>query len=372
MKEKKRTEKQKQAGGGGGSIFDNAPSVPPVDQHVNVSCGPYAEQLPVVGMTVGEVRKRFADRMDIDPKAQAIVNGTAGGEDYILKAGEGLMFVKHAGEKGTRVVIEGNDATVGSDSLSVAQLAQRMGPGISTGSVVLPAGIRCVLSRGNITVWVYEQAPQIHRLSWIAENSPKPYGPGTKYRNVRIALPYLVIMAVFSRNGEDGDGMPTLTQRDECFFRTEPLKSLDDELSYPGLLNCSKWHGNNGPSLSWICTQHLKPNPQMQSDDPGQRFCGGFEAVRYCLLETSFNLSSEHHEGNSWYGESKKVDKRIATIAEWEANTKMDPLFVLDVPWIKSGHSVRQVVDRIFDKHQAHQTGVKNADDVAALIYGGA
>lgn len=368
MKEKRRTEKQSP---GGGSIFDGAPAP---QQNVTVSSGPYSEDLPVAGMTYGGIRRKFSDRLDIDPKAAIIVNGVERKEDEIAQCGESLMFVRHAGEKGgAHVVMEGPIAKVfdgeklTEHSMKVEDLLERAGPGLSTSPVILPTGVRTVLSSGQITLWVWEQPPRIHRLGWIAADSPKPYGPCAKYLQVRIALPYLIIVAVFGRSN---GGTPFLIQKDECFFRTEPLRSVDDELLYPGLLNCSKWGDVKGMGhpLSWICTQHLKPNPQMKSDRPGDRFQGGFEAVRYCLLETNFNLSSEHHEGNSWYGASKKLDPRIATVEEWEENTKKDPLFVLEIPWIKTGYSVAKLADRIFQQHAGGAGTIKTADDLARLI----
>lgn len=377
MKEKIKKE-EKQAGAGGGSIFD---SVPPLQEskECNVSSGPYSESLPVAGMPVGEIRKKFSDRFDIDEKAQAIINGIPSGEETILKAGESLMFVRHAGEKGAnnQVLLDKDRAKVGSEgtfgsglSMDIEDLCQRVGPGMSTGEVILPAGVKTVLSQGPLTLWFWEQAPRIHKFRWIASDSPKPYGPGTEYRDVRIALPYLVIMAAFVRNG---DGMPNLILKDECFFRNEPLKSIDDELCFPGLLNCSKY-GSGGEEfsmnhpLSWICTQHLKPNKQMQSSRPGDRFQGGFEAVRYCLLETAFNLSSEHHEGNSWYGATKKVSTRIETVEKWEENTRKDPLFVLDIPWIKAKHTIRTLADRVFKQNGQSAGSIKTADDLARII----
>jgi hypothetical protein len=66
----------------------------------SVSSGHYGEQLPVAGMTVGAIRRRFRDRFDIDPQATAIVDGNEVGDDTILRAGQQLMFSRKAGEKG--------------------------------------------------------------------------------------------------------------------------------------------------------------------------------------------------------------------------------------------------------------------------------
>ncbi len=369
MKEKRKIEKT-QTGGGGDSVFDSVPALPESNV-VSVSSGPYAEDLPVAGSTVTQVRQRFADRFDLDEGSQAVIDGkTLTDESYVLKAGESLMFIKHAGEKGgAKVVLEGDTATANNTTMKLSKLLPRLGPPISTGPVILPSGIKCVLSQGCITVWIWEKPPHIARLSWIRADSPIPYGRGARYRLVSIGLPYLIIGAVFVRDPHTG--LPNLVLRDECFFRNEPLKSMNDELCYPGLLNCSKFVPPDGNPLSWICTQHLKPSKKMYSSDPGDRFQAGFEAVRYCLLETSFNLSSEHHEANSWYSEIKKVDARISTIERWEEETKKDPLFVLDVPWLSTGHTVRQLAERIFKINGQTAADISSAGDVAKIIANG-
>lgn len=360
MKEKKRTEKENPIGGDGGSVFDNlTPGV------VHIGSGPYAEDLPVAGKTVGEIRQKYSDRYDINPQSVAIINGKPAGEDSVLMDRDTLLFIHHAGEKGV-VTLEGSRARVDGKSMPITEMLARCQPGINTGGV-LPNGVKAVLSQGPVTLWFWEQPPQVRQLSWIRSDSPKPYGPGTKYRKVSIALPYLVIVSAFILNG----GQPILNEHAECFFRTKPLTHLGDELLFPALLNCSRWSDVDGMChpLSWICTQYLKEDPKMSSGNPELMFQGGMEAVRYCLLETSFNLSSEHHEGNSWYNVSKTVDPRIATIEEWEKNTRKDPLFVLDVPWIPTKHTVQQLADRKFKQLAPSSAGLpKTADDIARII----
>jgi hypothetical protein len=74
---------------------------PPADQDlVTVGCGPYTEQLPVSGMSAGEVRRRFRDRFDIDPGSQAFVDGAEVDDATVLQPGQVLSFAKRAGEKG--------------------------------------------------------------------------------------------------------------------------------------------------------------------------------------------------------------------------------------------------------------------------------
>jgi hypothetical protein len=65
-----------------------------------VSHGPYAEQIPVASMTVGQVRQRYGDRFDIGPDSEPYLNGEPAGEDTRIEPGQVLMFARRAGEKG--------------------------------------------------------------------------------------------------------------------------------------------------------------------------------------------------------------------------------------------------------------------------------
>jgi hypothetical protein len=71
---------------------------------VTVSSGLHNdERLPVANMTVGEVRRRFADRMDIDQHSRATVDGHDVDDTTVLRPGQLLIFMQHAGEKGTQL-----------------------------------------------------------------------------------------------------------------------------------------------------------------------------------------------------------------------------------------------------------------------------
>jgi hypothetical protein len=85
------------APGGARNLFDQAPAT---DQPVTVSSGPYAEPLPVGNMSVGEIRRRFRDRFDLDPNSQAVLDGNDVGDATLVRPGQALMFTRRAGEKG--------------------------------------------------------------------------------------------------------------------------------------------------------------------------------------------------------------------------------------------------------------------------------
>ena len=67
-----------------------------------VSCqhGQYHERLPLVGMTIAQVRARYSDRFDLDGQSIAYVNGIAVPETHRVNPGETLMFSHKSGEKG--------------------------------------------------------------------------------------------------------------------------------------------------------------------------------------------------------------------------------------------------------------------------------
>ncbi len=369
MNERIRPERASPDPGSGADLFENSPDVV---APVSVSSGPYAEQLPVGNRRVGEIRRLLGARLDLDPQSQAVLDGNDVDDDVVVRPGQALMFTRRAGEKGTALSIRGAEVTATSPEGQSASmpldtfLSHVAGRRMDTGGVILPDGVKAVLSTGPITMWIHERPPGVHRFQWIAPNSPSPFGPGTVYRPVRLALPYVIMVIVFAA---DDHGQLRLTQFNECFFRNAPLKSLEDPLCFPALLNCSRFEPPDGRPLSWICTQHLKVTPAMRQPDAGRRATACFEAVRHCLLETAFNLSSEHHEHSSWFTESQFLDARIATVEAWEAATAADSLFALEVPWRPTGLSVRQLADRIFKNQNAHTRTPRTATALARHVF---
>jgi hypothetical protein len=237
---------------------------------------------------------------------------------------------------------------------------------LDTGSCVLPDGTKAILNGGNHGIWVIEIPPRLYNLKWIATDSPAQFGPGTKYRLARITLPYVIVMACFV-HGERGK--LTLSQSNEAFFRTEPLRSLDDELLFPALLNCSKFACPDGRPLAWLCSQYLVRANFEKEPDLNLRRRRAIEELLRCLFEAGFNYSSEAHEGSSWFTESRGLDERIATIEAWEAASAKEPLFVLNLPWLKTGLTVRQMAERMFKYHRATRPSAITAAALARLVF---
>jgi hypothetical protein len=359
---------------------------------VLVSHGTYLERLPVVGMTVGEVRGRSQDRLDIHPEATALVDGNPVDDSTRLHAGQTLMFVRPSGEKGalgrrrptkrtsatgSTVTIEADQASVTlpegeSVSVTLSELIERLGTsaaGAATrnADVVLPDGVKGLLPIPGGCIAVYQRPPSIFNFRWIAPGSEAAYGPEASYRQVRLGLPYMIVLGVFERAR---GSVPQLGNRNECFFLNQPLDigGLDTELCFPALLNCSRFPDEPRHPLSWICTQHLERSTR-GSRSFEQSLRSGIGALLHHLLETGFNLSSEHHELNSWFTESVSagIDPRIASVESWEEATQADPLFALEVPWLRTGKTLRQVADRIAEA-KGRVKAISTADDIARLI----
>ncbi len=90
----------------GGGIGTAWPDEEPAGM-VQVGTGLYTERLPVAGMTIEDIRETFADRLDIDPGAQPVVDGQlVPDESTRIQQGQQLAFVRHAGEKGAGGTVE--------------------------------------------------------------------------------------------------------------------------------------------------------------------------------------------------------------------------------------------------------------------------
>jgi len=67
---------------------------------IKVVCGANTHEGEFVGMTVGEVRQQLKDVLNIADEAQTSVSGDVVKDDYVLKEGDNLEFIKKAGDKG--------------------------------------------------------------------------------------------------------------------------------------------------------------------------------------------------------------------------------------------------------------------------------
>jgi hypothetical protein len=281
-----------------------------------------------------------------------------------------------ASEPVERVYIEGDVARAVSPEgkeagIKLEQMLDRARPHrIDSGPMILSDGVKLVKQTQCGLVLVHQTPPRIWNFKWIANDSPSRWGAGTKYRAARLALPYLVVLAVFEQGP---GGVLQLTGRNECFFTNEPLSraGVESKLCFPALLNCSRFPNDPSNSLAWICTQHLSRKELAGRADSATSVPAGLTALLHHLLETGFNFSSEDHELNSWYSETVAagVDARIESVEAWEAASAEDPLFALEVPWLDTGMTLDQIVGRVIDMHADMRPKVTSANDIARIVF---
>ncbi len=276
---------------------------------------------------------------------------------------------------GATVAIEAEEARATTPEgavahMTVSDLLGHMAPHFpDTRDAILSDGVKALLPMAGGLIVVHQTPPLVYNFKWIARDSKADYGPRAKYRSVRLSLPYLIVLAVFEGRGR----VPQLGSRNECYFSNQPLEAagLDTQLCYPALLNCSRFPDDPKHPLSWICSQYLPEDEYAGRSDLDSSLRAGLRALRRHLLESGFNLSSEHHEISSWYSESVAagIDPRIATVETWEEATKVDPLFVLDVPWLPTGRTLREITTRIAAAGSNGSARFRSADDIARVIF---
>jgi hypothetical protein len=257
--------------------------------------------------------------------------------------------------------------------MKVSELIRQLAPTVpDTCGAVLPDGTKCALPTRGGVVLVHQTPPQVYGFRWIARDSQAEFGPGTRYRTVRLSLPYVIVLAVFAIPKR---GVPVLSERNECYFSNSPLETLglDTPLGYPALLNCSKIGIGDGGGLplSWICTQYL-PKPETRGHRSlDASFREGLGALLRHLFESGFNRSSEHHEGESGFSASvkAKIDPRIASVEAWEEATREDPLFAIEVPWLPVGKTLREITARGGKPGRGRGKSFGTAADLVRLIF---
>lgn len=187
-----------------------------------------------------------------------------------------------------------------------------------------PAGmtLRSIFQRNGVTVFLIEVPPGARTVRWLRDDSPAPYGIRATYRDVRIALPYQYFFVSLTPNAE-------VCQHQSVYFLNQPLISLSEQLGECHYYNCSV---DSYGVHCWICVQYITSQLPSQVDPTPIDRAGMF--VEW-FFASSFNASSEHHEGRSFWGKNRGQlgDPRVASINAWEQATVDRPEFALEVQW---------------------------------------
>ena len=182
--------------------------------------------------------------------------------------------------------------------------------GFSNFSPVLPAGTRVFLTRGNTTLVVVEQKPQI-RSVLFSGNFVGHYGGLGKVEDrpddrFKLAFPYTLFVLYFCEGR-----FKSLY----FLYRTQPLGSIEDSVFTPNLPNMAE-HGG-------VCLGSIKGIPDTGLAEQA-------EAVIAHFWNSQFNTDIPQNFVNIAHRERK-----LATLKRWEENTEKDPMFILSVEWRK-------------------------------------
>jgi len=200
----------------------------------------------------------------------------------------------------------------------------------------LPDGVKFLHWRSPLLLVVHQLPPHVRLLRWITEDSPADYGPGTRYRSVRLSMPYAITLAMYFYHGD----RLSLTGANELYFRNEPLRAESDTLGYPALLNISCVTGPRR-MRTWICTQHLRCPPKAD-------WCRQLQMLLDHNWNGAFNRSSERHEGLSSYGYSQGIHPDLHPVSRWEEASRANDAFALTVPWKPAPMCLRELIDEMF------------------------
>lgn len=252
--------------------------------------------------------------------------------DQVVLEGKRAISNILLGGPGGETVFQG-EVTIEKWSRALVESGARILPW-TLGLVPVNLPFRAVYRANDRFVFLVEYPPGVRTMSWIREDSKTRWGEGTEYRDVTIALPYVLFCIATTWKG--------VLLPSSVYFRTQPLTKGDysDELFDCHFLNCSV---NFQGVYCWICSQHMRRVPEA-----GESLLAFVAATIENFWLSASNLSSEDNEGQSFFGKGSGgahavPDARVHTVQAWEKASSVDPRFVLDVPWNSAGRTVQEM-----------------------------
>lgn len=334
-----------------------------------ISHGILMVEAPVEGMTIGQIRKEFAKKLNIDPEASGVVNSEVVDDSYVV--GEGtllLSFVKQAAMKGmspaapvNEVVITGKEVTV-PGPLGFKKSVTALGAAFARTHVeglqqeALPPGCLWRVHQDNVTLYILQMDPSL-RLLRLARSG---YGKSAHYENLRLATPYVILSVPFI-------GQTIYTGGCELFYSNMPVRNLNHELLLSNLLNVSP---NAYGCVAWFCTQYLN---SAMTDAPanGKQYTHleWLQALVKHLWDSGMNRSSEANEGQSCFSlsQSKNIDPRVTDFDRWQQCSVEYPLFVTEVNWLPTGVTIGQLIETWLKRLNKRRT-IDSAANLATAL----
>lgn len=168
---------------------------------------------------------------------------------------------------------------------------------------MLPLGCRMYSQREGRSIFVIEQAPITRQVVWSGMDN----NGNEKWK---LALPYVVFVVVFS-----GEAVST----GECrvFYRTSPLGNGDEKIFRPNLCNVY--------AQCTICTGSARVE--------GTSLAQKAESFVAAFWGSRFN-GDLYHEN---FGPASQSFPQVATLAKWQEESAVNPLFPLGIQWFEFG-----------------------------------
>ncbi len=150
------------------------------------------------------------------------------------------------------------------------------------------------------------------------------YSPDNRLYNV--AFPWILILVKFIGNAVDANNTGNKVNI-YMFYRNAPVMTGEDEVLYSNMPNTFSdgrlcWAKESFP-LNW---------PKSKK---------AFEVVK-AIFASNFN---RHEKELQWQPAVNEVKGHPSSFKEWEDLSKIDPNFVLQLPWRKSGKTVKDLLD---------------------------
>ena len=172
-------------------------------------------------------------------------------------------------------------------------------------SPVLPAGAKYYVRHGQVSAIVLEDEPMVRNIKF----DEKRY---------RLALPYVIYIFLF-----DGNSMPGYSSR--LFYRTTPLKSVDDMLSRTNLSHVSAGAAYN---VGTVCL-----NSAGGAIDEGTKSFQA-NASKHSFWGASFRSTfAFNKEWQDLYATAGSLDPRLINAERWAEATVDNRNFMLGIKW---------------------------------------
>lgn len=202
---------------------------------------------------------------------------------------------------------------------------------------VFPEGTKFFFRKGDSTTIVVEEKPQTRTIrfseGFLAREANSESDSRTRRTNLLLAFPYVVFVIHFR-----GMGFCCL----RVYYSNKPFTSLDDRLFLPNLPNIDNCAG--------VCLGF----PGCQ----GRTFSERVQEVVSHFWQSEFNNDLRDN-----YNRMRGNDNHFSDIWHWEANSKIDPTFMLKVEWVPINTSFRELVGSL--SQSGAEGEVRNLNEVA-------